>query len=108
MLYLFTVRKGDDMTPDDLRQMALKAQLGANATDALAKFAALVMDACARKCDRLSVALDHSGNTYRREATASQCASAIRRMRSTVTTAADNNVVLPGFANSDADGGSND
>ena len=33
----------------------------------------------ARVCDGLVHALDHAGNEYRREATASQCAAAIRR-----------------------------
>lgn len=35
-------------------------------------------DACARQCDDMVFALDSSGNAYRREATASQCAKAIR------------------------------
>jgi hypothetical protein len=36
------------------------------------------MEAAAQKCDRLTTALDHGGNEYRREASASQCAAAIR------------------------------
>jgi hypothetical protein len=39
---------------------------------------ALVMEECAKVCDGLVYALDHAGNEYRREATASQCAAAIR------------------------------
>lgn len=48
----------------------------------LERFAELVRagerEACAKACDRLVTALDHGGKEYRREATASQCAAAIR------------------------------
>ena len=48
----------------------------------LTKFAALVAakarEACAKLCDDKVFAIDHSGKQYRREATASQCADAIR------------------------------
>jgi hypothetical protein len=44
----------------------------------LEHFARLVMEECAKVCDGLVYALDHAGNEYRREATASQCAAAIR------------------------------
>lgn len=67
------------MTRDDLEKMVLEAQLGSNTPGAVAKFAALVIEACAKECDKLSFALDHGGNAYRREATASQCAAAIRQ-----------------------------
>lgn len=35
-------------------------------------------EACAKICDRLTMAIDCGGNSYRRPATADQCASAIR------------------------------
>lgn len=35
-------------------------------------------EACAKVCDARVFALDNAGNQYRREATASQCAAAIR------------------------------
>ena len=50
------------------------------------RFAALVraqvIEEAARVCDRLTTALDHGGNEYRREASASQCAAAVRGMKS--------------------------
>lgn len=38
-------------------------------------------EACAKECDRLTWAIDHGGNKYRRPAEADKCAAAIR-MRS--------------------------
>jgi hypothetical protein len=50
--------------------------------EAARRFAALIRDEvleeAARVCEALVYAKDHAGNEYRREATASQCAAAIR------------------------------
>lgn len=78
------------MTLDEIEVMALEADpfghhgrlahMGADTPEVLARFAALVIERCARECDMRVTALDGGNNEYRREATASQCAAAIRRL----------------------------
>ena len=51
-----------------------------DAADAALQRAVLAeRERCAAICDGLTHALDHAGNSYRREAFASQCAAAIRK-----------------------------
>ena len=78
------------ITLDEIEVMALDADpfgahgrlafMGQNTPDVLARFAALVIERCAKECDMRTEALDAGGNKYLREATASQCGAAIRKL----------------------------
>lgn len=70
------------MTPELIEKWARDEGLFTLDHDAIDRFAHRiaehVSEQAAQICDRLVTALDHGGNAYRREATASQCAGAIR------------------------------
>lgn len=51
---------------------------GAYTADQLRERDQQILRLCIAECERLSVALDSGGREYRREATASQCAAALR------------------------------
>jgi hypothetical protein len=78
------------MNLDEIEIMALEADpfgmhgrlalMAASTPEVLGRFAALVIERCALECDMRVTAIDDGGNEYRREATASQCAAAIRKL----------------------------
>ena len=72
------------MTKDEILSMAKEAGMFAHTEvqPEIIRFAALVAEReredCAKECDARVFARDGGGNLYKREATASQCALAIR------------------------------